>query len=79
MSFPSETRFSLKHRSIICHSYEPVQAKVERNLLKQNVLREDPHDYMNRFGGQLFETEEVYRQARAYGIQDDLVRRKHIF
>jgi hypothetical protein len=56
-----------------CFSYEPVHAKIERHFQKQNVIREDPQEYVNRFGEQLYEIDEVLRQARAAGVSEDLV------
>jgi hypothetical protein len=54
-------------------SYEPVHAKIERHFQKQNVIREDPQAYVNRFGEQLFEPNAVIQQARAAGVLEDLV------
>lgn len=54
--------------------YEPVHAKIERHFQTQNVVREDPQEYLKRFGEHLYDTEEVFRQARAMGVLEDLVR-----
>jgi len=56
------------------YSYEPVHAKIERHFQKQNVVREDPQAYTNRFGEQLFEPTAVIQQARAAGVVEDLVK-----
>jgi len=53
--------------------YEPVHAKVERYFQKQNVTREDPQAYVNRFGEQLCDSTAVIEQARAAGVLEDLV------
>ncbi len=58
------------------YSYEPVYAKIERHFQKQNVIREDPQAYSNRFGDQLCEITEVIQQARAAGVLEDLVKIK---
>lgn len=58
---------------LVLFSYEPVHAKIERNFQTQNVVREDPQEYLKRFGEQLFDTEEVFRQARSIGVVEDLV------
>jgi hypothetical protein len=58
-------------------SYEPVHAKIERHFQKQNVIREDPQAYANRFGEQLCDPTAVIQQARAAGVLEDLV--NHFF
>lgn len=54
-------------------SYEPVHAKIERHFQKQNIIREDPQAYINRFGEQLYDSSAVIEQARAAGVVEDLV------
>ncbi len=56
------------------YSYEPVHAKIERHFQKQNVIREDPQAYKNRFGEQLCDSTAVIQQARAAGVLEDLVK-----
>jgi len=63
----------MKSRSILFASYEPVHAKIVRNFQKQNVTREDPQAYANRYGSQLFDPNIVVQQARAVGVMEDLV------
>ncbi|CAF1223782.1 unnamed protein product [Rotaria magnacalcarata] len=53
-------------------TYEPVYAKIERHFQKQNVVREDPQAYANRFGEKLCESAAVIEQARAAGVLEDL-------
>jgi hypothetical protein len=61
------------------YSYEPIQAKIERHFQKQNVIREDPQAYTNRFGDQLCEPTVAIEQARAAGVLEDLVNRSCCF
>ena len=58
---------------MLFYSYEPVYAKIERHFQKQNVIREDPQAYANRFGEKLCESAAVIEQARAAGVLEDLV------
>jgi hypothetical protein len=66
--------FSKKeYSSFFFGSYEPVHAKIIRNFQKQNVTREDPQAYSNRYGSQLYDPNLVIQQARAVGVIEDLV------
>ena len=54
-------------------TYEGVEARVVREFKKDGVVRENPADYVARYGDSLFDSATLVQMARKAGVLEDLV------
>ncbi len=61
-----------KPRNIIIQ-YDPIQVRIVRQFQRLGVTQENPQLYIQRYGAQLLDAQNLLQQARAAGVVEDIV------
>ncbi|CAF1386996.1 unnamed protein product [Rotaria magnacalcarata] len=67
---PPAMKYPLPTHTIIIHDKAP--ARIVRKIEKSGATREDPEDYMRRYGSSLLDSARVLERARQAGVIEDI-------